>query len=322
MDKMQKQGKLIILSGPSCVGKGPITAALEAYLKSENRLLRKQVLYNTRAPRPDEEDGKTYRFVPSAKKLEDIKDQGNTCQYKIFKVGNDSQMIDLDNLKTDLDNEKDIVLLEIYHKQIDFIADFCTNGKSHKVKQIFISPLSDADFKFIKGCIYSIELGVLSEIAKTAAITAIMYNKLICRDTDLPEDQQKRAKRAAEELQNCIDNGYIEGGTYKVLLPNHYGEDQRLLWDELTGFVSKADALRSLLDYLPYIINDKLKNKDENEVFINALETLKMSLEALYPNQSNGSYNKQRKIIEDFLAIQGAPGITKTFVEFLKIVDS
>ena len=55
-------GRLIILSGPSCVGKGPLHTAFHNFYPERAANLQKIVLYNCRAPRPGEIDGKDYHF--------------------------------------------------------------------------------------------------------------------------------------------------------------------------------------------------------------------------------------------------------------------
>ncbi len=55
-------GQLVILAGPSCVGKGPLHAALGKFYPEVAARLRKMVLYNSRAPRPGEREGVDYYF--------------------------------------------------------------------------------------------------------------------------------------------------------------------------------------------------------------------------------------------------------------------
>ena len=57
-------GHLVILSGPSCVGKSPLRRALATFYPQIWNRLRKLVLFNSRAPRPGELDGEDYRFRP------------------------------------------------------------------------------------------------------------------------------------------------------------------------------------------------------------------------------------------------------------------
>ena len=55
-------GRLVILSGPSCVGKGPLHAALKKFHPEIVARTPKFVLYDSRAPRPGEIDGVDYHF--------------------------------------------------------------------------------------------------------------------------------------------------------------------------------------------------------------------------------------------------------------------
>lgn len=56
--------RLLILTGPSCVGKSPLLHALEQSYPDLAQGLQKIVLYNDRQPRPGETDGVTYHFRP------------------------------------------------------------------------------------------------------------------------------------------------------------------------------------------------------------------------------------------------------------------
>ena len=50
-------GRLVILSGPSCVGKGPLYAALKKFYPDVAGAMTRFVLYDSRAPRPGEVEG-------------------------------------------------------------------------------------------------------------------------------------------------------------------------------------------------------------------------------------------------------------------------
>ena len=57
-----KTGRLVILSGPSCVGKSPLYKSLGKFYPELHAKLQKLVLFNSRAPRPGELDGVDYHF--------------------------------------------------------------------------------------------------------------------------------------------------------------------------------------------------------------------------------------------------------------------
>ena len=56
----------VMLSGPSCVGKGPLYKALRKFYPDLAGRLQQIVLYNSRDPRPGEQEGVDYYFRPRA----------------------------------------------------------------------------------------------------------------------------------------------------------------------------------------------------------------------------------------------------------------
>ena len=77
------KGLLIILSGPSGVGKGTVRQEL---FKDETLNLAYSISMTTRKPRPNEKEGVDYFFV-SEKEFEDKIEKGELLEYAKF-VGN------------------------------------------------------------------------------------------------------------------------------------------------------------------------------------------------------------------------------------------
>src|SRR5206468_2378952 len=67
-------GRLVILSGPSCVGKTPLAKALGRFHPDLSAKLQPIVLYNSRPPRPGERDGEDYHFR-SREQIEALRDR-------------------------------------------------------------------------------------------------------------------------------------------------------------------------------------------------------------------------------------------------------
>src|SRR5205823_14285552 len=67
-------GGLVILSGPSCVGKSPLAKALRRFHPDLSAKLQPIVLYNSRSPRPGERDGEDYHFRPR-EQIEALRDR-------------------------------------------------------------------------------------------------------------------------------------------------------------------------------------------------------------------------------------------------------
>ena len=59
-------GRFVMLSGPSCVGKGPLYSVLKKFYPELAGPLQQIVLSNDRDPRPGEHEGVDYYFRPRA----------------------------------------------------------------------------------------------------------------------------------------------------------------------------------------------------------------------------------------------------------------
>jgi len=86
--------RLVILSGPSCVGKSPVDKALGRFYPELRGKLRKLVLYNTRATRPGEVDGVDYHFRIRSQ-VEALRAEDG---YAVFDVRGDLQALDVEEL--------------------------------------------------------------------------------------------------------------------------------------------------------------------------------------------------------------------------------
>ena len=125
-----KKGLLIILSGPSGVGKG----AVRRILMENNKLnLAYSISMTTRAPRKLEENGKDYFFVSEEEFNENIK-KGNFLEHASF-VGN--QYGTPKDKVEELRNQGKNVLLEIEVQGAQDVMEKCAGCHS-----VFIEPPS------------------------------------------------------------------------------------------------------------------------------------------------------------------------------------
>ena len=87
--------RLVILSGPSCVGKSPLDKALAKFHPELRQTLRKLVLYNSRSPRPGEVEGVDYHFRTRSQ-VEALRTE---TRYAVLDVRGDLQALDVEELR-------------------------------------------------------------------------------------------------------------------------------------------------------------------------------------------------------------------------------
>lgn len=106
-------GRLIILAGPSCVGKSPLDKALKRFHPELRTPLRPLVLYNDREPRPGEIDGVDYHFR-DRDTIHALEEQDDLV---VMDVRGDLQALDLSKLNSDL--QKGDVFFEEIHSWVN-----------------------------------------------------------------------------------------------------------------------------------------------------------------------------------------------------------
>ena len=92
--------RLVILSGPSCVGKTTLHKALDELYPKVSQKLKKLVLYNSREMRPKEKEGIDYYFR-SRKFIQSLRKNKN---FVVLNVRGDLQALDIRKLEQDLKN--------------------------------------------------------------------------------------------------------------------------------------------------------------------------------------------------------------------------
>lgn len=197
-----------MLSGPSCVGKGPLCQALKNFYPELDKTLHKLVLYNSRPPRPGEREGVDYYF----RSREEMENLGQKENFVLLDVRGDLQGLDLDDISSIIENENVIfegnpfvpeALWEL--PELDQVPMF----------RIFLSPLSRSEIIWLKEQSVDLEQMVVD----------IMSRKLLRRTKkqkgmlSLPDlnNIERRAKSAAIELGLAWQFDWV--------IPNHDGED-------------------------------------------------------------------------------------------------
>jgi guanylate kinase len=227
----ERKGRLVILSGPSCVGKSPLAKALGKFHPELRKRLQPLVLYNSRTPRPGEVDGVDYHFR-SREEIENLKSKDH---FVVMDVRGDLQALDLQELSASLAKG------DVFFEGNPFVGRaLLTSPALAEVKRlsVFLSPLSRDEILFLKA---------KPNVSLPDLIADIMRRKLLRRTrrqkgelalTDL-ENIEKRASSAYRELQ--------EARYFQYVVPNHDGEDSEN-WDAF--YYPLGDARAALLDFV------------------------------------------------------------------------
>jgi len=203
-------GRLVILTGPSCVGKSPLARALRKFHPELAVRLQPLVLYNSRDPRPGERDGADYHFR-TRKQIEVFR--GNE-RYALLDVRGDLQALDLDEVQALLKSG------DVFFEGNPFVGKtLLTHPRLAGIAKIsaFLSPLSKEEIVYLKDPQRNLDLKEL--------VTDVMRRKLLRRTRkqkgelslkDL-ENIERRAGSAYGELQ--------EAWRFDFVVANHDGED-------------------------------------------------------------------------------------------------
>jgi guanylate kinase len=221
--------KLILLSGPSCIGKGPLTAALSRFYPDLTRTWRKLVLYNSRSPRPGEKDGVDYHF----RKREAIDRLGQDEQFLLAEVRGDLQAIDLRQLFEQLQDT------DIFFEGNPYIVEkLLKHPQLQDVKwiSVFLSPLSREEIEFLKKQSERVDLQeFVTEMMRRKLLRRTAKQKTNLSLKDL-EDIERRAGSALKEMRFAP--------TFDSIIANHDGEDSDH-WDAF--YFPIGDARTTLL---------------------------------------------------------------------------
>jgi guanylate kinase len=223
-------GRFIILSGPSCVGKGPLHTAFNKFYPEHAAELRKLVLYNCRSPRPAEIDGKDYHF----RSREEIEGFRNKENFIVLDVRGDLQAVDL--------NDADRVLAEghLFYEGNPFVGRKLQEAFASKVSvlSVFLAPLSRQEILFLQSPERNLSLpDFLTDVMRRKLLRRTERQKSILALKDL-ENIERRAASAYAELK--------EAWHFDHVIPNHDGEDSEN-WDAF--YYPLGDARNALLSF-------------------------------------------------------------------------
>lgn len=235
----KKRNRLIILSGPSCVGKSPLAKALARFFPDLYDSLQSLVLYNSRSARPGEADGRDYHFR-SRDEIENLCESEN---FVVMDVRGDLQALDIKELTGKLEKG------DVFFEGNPFTGRVLQTHEALKginSLSVFMSPLSKDEIQYLQKTGSSVELPDL--------VTDVMRRKLLRRTRkqkgelslkDL-ENIEKRASSAYSELSDAHH--------FQHVIVNHDGEDSDN-WDAF--YYPLGDARKSLLAFAGLLKGEK-----------------------------------------------------------------
>jgi guanylate kinase len=242
-----KKRRLIIFSGPSCVGKSPLAKALARFYPELHRQMQPLALYNSRNARPGETDGVDYHFR-SRSEIEQLKEQE---RFVVMDVRGDLQALDLQELQENLKQS------DVLFEGNPFVGRVL---QTHEALEginrlsIFMSPVSKEEILYLKSVKPAVSLpDFITDIQRRKLLRRTRKQKGELSLNDL-ENIEKRASSAFRELQDAHH--------FQHIIPNHDGEDSEN-WDAF--YHPMGDARKSLLAFVALLKGGKTNYAEQWE---------------------------------------------------------
>lgn len=205
-----ESGRLVILSGPSCVGKSPLYKSLGKFYPELRNQFHRLVLVNSRDPRPSEIDGVDYHFRTRAQ----VDGLRADSRYAVLEVRTDLQALNVEELESLLRRGSALFEGNPYVARTLQVHPRLANLNR---LSIFLSPLSKEEITYLNEPERNVSLEEL--------LTDIMRRKLLRRT------RQQKGELSAADLENVetrASSAYRElqwAWQFQYVIPNHDGED-------------------------------------------------------------------------------------------------
>ncbi len=202
--------RLILLTGPSCIGKSPLDRALKRFYPGLRENLQKLVLYNDRAPRPGENEGVDYYF----RKRQEIEAFRLDGRYIVMGVRGDLQALNVKELAAKLKKG------DVFYEGNPYVSEILQTHpqlNDYPKLSVFLSPLSKEEIKYFQAPSRNVRLpDFITEIMRRKQLRRKTHQKIELSLTDL-DDIEIRASSAYREMKMAWQFDYV--------IPNHDGED-------------------------------------------------------------------------------------------------
>ncbi len=208
--------RLVLLSGPSCVGKGPLVSALRRHHPELAAQLVPLVLHNSRAPRPGEADGVDYHFRPRP----EIEELASSPEFVACDVRGDFQGLELAAIDQVLESGRDA-----FFEGNPFIPEMLREAgvlDRYPTLTVFLAPLTRRELVYLQDPARRVDLGrFVADVMRRKLLRRTVRQKTHLSQLDLA-DIERRATSAIVEL------GYAHRSEH--VIANHDGEDSEN-WD-------------------------------------------------------------------------------------------
>jgi len=231
--------RLIILTGPSCIGKSPLDKALKRFYPALRENIQKLVLFNDRSPRPGEMEGVDYYFR-KRQEIEAFRLDGN---YIVMGVRGDLQALNLKELALTLKENN------VFYEGNPYVAETLTTHpllKDTPKLSVFLSPLSKAEIKYFLKPNMTVRLpDFVTEVMRRKQLRRKTHQKIELSMRDL-DDIEIRASSAYREMKMAWQFDHV--------IPNHDGEDSDN-WELF--YYPIGDARKTMLSFVALLNGEK-----------------------------------------------------------------
>jgi guanylate kinase len=238
-------GKLILLTGPSCVGKGPLIEAVYKFYPEIISKMPKLVLFNSRQPRPGEKEGVDYYF----RRRDQIESLQKQQDFVVCDVRGDLQAIDLKQFFSQL--EQGDVFFEGNPLIVESLLGTINPGSITQLK-IFLSPLSREEIEYFKSLKPAVSLpSLIMDIMRRKLLRRTQRQKGVLSGVDLV-DIERRAGSAFGEMK------FAAG--CDAVIPNYDGEDS----ENWNAFYYPVGAARKTMECFATLLRGQSCPSAEN----------------------------------------------------------
>lgn len=189
--------KFVVVSGPSCVGKGPLYRAMRRFHPELVGNFQQLVLFNDRPPRPGEQEGVDYFFRPRT----DIEALDAKGGYLLVNVRDDLQALEVNQIRNIMDAGK----TPFFEGNPFMVARLRELGLFEQIPtvSVFLSPLCREEILYLKAPERRVEPGgFVTEVQRRKLLHRARRQKSNLSLNDL-EDIEKRAASAAVEMREA-----------------------------------------------------------------------------------------------------------------------